>query len=200
VPETKTLSCSLHGEAILEGATLTTAGDDKRIRGNDVAMLVMHAPVGIELSEVRYRVGYFEVANVALRAPARGPALVVDGWLYLANLAQVPLAPTGGTDCFAGAPDVDPRKRARMVSDGHYIPDSFDAPVVKERRRIPNERIVYVRPNDHAVKVGRVEAGAEVAVLAEKDGWLRIASSGEELVGASSTGELEDGDDLWIAQ
>jgi hypothetical protein len=200
-PEAKSLTCSLRGEATIDGATLFHAGDAERDRGSEIAYLVASAPVGVELSEVRYRVGYYEVANVAVRAPSRGPALVVTGWMHLSTLDRKPLAPTAGVDCFASAPDIDPRKRPPPVCHDDCIRDSFDAPVVKERRRIPDDRIVYARPDDHAAQVGRVEAGAEVAVLAETASWLRIASSGEELVGASSTGDLTDGgDDLWIAK
>jgi hypothetical protein len=199
-PEAKALTCAMRGEASLDGATLFQAGDAERVRGSEIAYLVMHAPVGVELSEVRYRTRYYEVASVAVRAPSRGPALVVTGWMLLSALERTPLVPTTGVDCFASAPDVDPRKRPTPVCNDDCVRDSFDAPVVKERRRIPNERVVYARPSDHAAKIGRVEAGAEVAVLAETASWLRIASSGEELVGASSLGDLTDGDDLWIAK
>jgi hypothetical protein len=59
--------------------------------------------VAVDVLEVRYRTGYYEVARVAVHSPPRGPGITVSGWMYLSTLERIPFVPDGGWSRIAAA-------------------------------------------------------------------------------------------------
>jgi hypothetical protein len=182
------LRCDLHGQVMADGA-LAVDPDLKQ----QFAYFGTNKTLDLDLVEVRYRLGYYDVGRVAVRANG----VRVEGWAHLSALNGAQLtSTTASDDCLASVPEIDPRRKERCTSID--CQDWMDIPQGAHELTVADEHAIQTRPQDDATTVGTVDAGTRLNVLDVQDGWLRIAPLGWEFQGVDVTVGPADYLDLWI--
>jgi hypothetical protein len=196
-PSGHALACTLAGEAELDGNVLYDSADLKR----PIAFFAAKKRVAVEVTEIRYRAGYYEYARVHVKAPASSPAVNVDGWMHLGDLRPVLNARPGETDCLASAPEIDPRRKPVVKCEEHCLKDAFDLPDLRSKHRVSARAVtdIFAAPSESAAKIGTAERGAELVVMESRGPWSKVALPSGELVSPAST-PTNDGEsvDFWI--